>query len=95
VTRRVSQILACNSQPGTRLLLIGILPTTQPAADKNLLRAEINHVTRKLIDIIKCDTLSFTAIFRSSKGSVSNELMPDGTHLSSAGYAILTPAVLQ
>lgn len=82
-------------QPQTKVLLLGIFPRSQKAADplRDKIK-DINRIVAKLDDGGK--TVHYLDIgdkFLDKSGAISKEIMPDYLHLSKAGYQIWAESV--
>jgi lysophospholipase L1-like esterase len=81
-------------KPGSRVLLLGLLPRGAKADDKfrDKIKA-INQGLAKLDDGKKVRYLDAGAKFLAKDGDLSDELMPDGLHPSARGYAAWAEAI--
>lgn len=80
--------------PGTPVLLLGVFPRGEHAADPARERiAEINRRAAKLADGKRVTFLDIGARFVGADGSISKEIMPDFLHLSPKGYEIWGEAI--
>ncbi len=83
------------TQPRARLLCLSVLPTTGGAAYTNPLVDAINAQLPAIAAAHGADQRNIGDRFRGADGVVPQELMPDGVHLSPAGYGIMTRAVVE
>jgi lysophospholipase L1-like esterase len=80
--------------PNAKILLLGILPTQNPA--DNPLRATIEAINReyeKLAITPQVSYYDFGNLFKEKDGSLDKAIMPDLLHLSPAGYKRLADAL--
>jgi beta-glucosidase len=79
---------------GTRVLIVGILPTSADASDPlRAINAQANALMARCAD---GQTTFYTDIGRSfvnAAGELSNEVSFDGTHLTPVGYALMAMAL--
>ena len=82
--------------PDAKVLVLGILPTQ--AAPDNPLRAIVRAVNARSAALVSAmdGQVSFAdigAAFLETDGHISPDIMPDGCHLSSRGYALFADAL--
>jgi lysophospholipase L1-like esterase len=75
--------------PRTRILLVGVFPTDRnPESGFRIVVPEINQAIAKIADGKSIRFVDIGGKFLQKDGSISREVMPDGLHLSPAGYEI-------
>jgi lysophospholipase L1-like esterase len=92
ITRIVEEIEL--QSPGTRILLLGILPRGQTQDDP--LRAKVADVNRLIAGLDDGDRVTFLDIgawFLQPDGRISPGVMPDFVHPSLWGYQLYTSAI--
>lgn len=77
-----------NRQPHTKILLLGIFPQGQTFNERRVKIQRVNQALAKLDDGKTVFYLDIGSKFIGKDGEISNSIMPDGTHLSEAGYRI-------
>jgi N-acetylglucosamine-6-sulfatase len=81
-------------QPQAKVLVLGIFPRTQAAADP--IRASIKEINSKVAKLADNKTVFFMDIgdkFLTADGTLTQEIMPDGLHPNFRGYKIWADAI--
>jgi len=92
--REITRILEILSElsPESQIILLGILPRGHSSDRKRILNEQIN----KKLKTCKNNNTYYADIgylFLNKFGDISNEIMYDGLHLTSAGYKLLSESL--
>lgn len=90
--RAVAQAIRRES-PETRVLLLGILPVSQPekwrkCKESNRILATYNYPKDEVV------FLNLESHFTNQDGTIKSDLFTDGTHLTEKGYEVMGAAIL-
>jgi lysophospholipase L1-like esterase len=77
--------------PEAQVLLVGVLPTgNEPKSSFRGIVSDLNAKIRRYADGRRVWMVDFGTAFLAEDGSIPKRLMPDGLHLSAAGYRVFT-----
>jgi lysophospholipase L1-like esterase len=82
-------------RPKAKVLLLGVFPRAEKAADKN--RAKIKDVNQRIAKLDDGKQVRYLDIgdkFLDKDGTISKDIMPDFLHLSKQGYQIWADAIM-
>jgi lysophospholipase L1-like esterase len=80
-----------NRSPRTNVLLLGIFPRGGSSADRHNL--QVNALISRLHDGRRVHYMDLRDVYVDAQGQIRRTLMPDGLHLSEAGYRAWATAI--